>query len=222
MPDNSRMGHSPISYTIPRWVEGVSEEPVTPWILSDIRQRRTDMRNNYPRRYRHGRARYLSFLCWAMDKTGNDSASIDRWEVALALGEHFRHGSDDKCGFLGSRLIKSRNPARGDSTPRQLHVQTARVLYKGLLRSCGLVDGQAQSLSRQVGSWPNDLRPAACPDGCRGALSIAIRCHAFPKPALWSSATFVARSWKIPNRLCAGRERIRRPVQECCVRAKKM
>lgn len=86
------------------------------------------------------RARYLSFLCWAIDRTGGNEIEIDRWEIALAVGEHLRHsGTDHQCSFLGKNKLMARMPARGDALPRRLHVQTARMLYGGLLRSCGLV-----------------------------------------------------------------------------------
>lgn len=84
------------------------------------------------------RVRYLSFLCWAIRKTENDPRAIDRWEVALSMGEHSRHAGDH-CAYLGSRLLlQQRKWAGADPLPRRLHVQTARMLYAGLLRSCGL------------------------------------------------------------------------------------
>lgn len=91
------------------------------------------------------RARYLSFLCWAIQKTGDDPNAIDRWEVALSVGEHRRHGNGEAelCKFFGSRLLKQRQLEDKDPLPKRLHVQTARLLYSGLLRSCGLYDGPA-------------------------------------------------------------------------------
>jgi hypothetical protein len=81
--------------------------------------------------------RYLSFLCWAIRKTDNDARAIDRWEVALSMGEHYLHAGK-RCAYLGSRLLQQRIFGGADPLPRRLHVQTARLLYSGLLRSCGL------------------------------------------------------------------------------------
>jgi len=85
------------------------------------------------------RARYLSFLCWAIQKCGNDQRAIDRWEIALSVGEHLRHGKDTSCSFLGSGILNQRQYPLNDPLPRQLHVQSARLLYSGLARSCGLI-----------------------------------------------------------------------------------
>src|SRR5579862_1996916 len=99
------------------------------------------------------RARYLSFLCWAIRETGNDAQQIDRWEVALSLGEHLRHqnGTCGRGGYLGSRILSSWH---GRDIPRRLHVQTARILYAGLLRSSGLLDahGSLTDLGTKVAS----------------------------------------------------------------------
>lgn len=85
------------------------------------------------------RARYLSFLSWATRETDNDAGAIDRWEVALSVGEHLRHSEDQsECSFLGKRLLIQRQVAGGAPMPRRLHVQTARILYSGLLRASGL------------------------------------------------------------------------------------
>ena len=87
------------------------------------------------------RARYLSFLCWATRETEGNAREIDRWEVALSVGEYLRHGSEgNECGFLGSRRVQQLALKGGDNLPTHLHVQTARLLYSGLLRSCCLCD----------------------------------------------------------------------------------
>ncbi len=67
------------------------------------------------------RARYLSFLCWAMDHTGNKPAEIDRWEIALSTGEYLRPKCNATCSYLGSLLLKQRNHAPGDRVPVRLH-----------------------------------------------------------------------------------------------------
>lgn len=89
------------------------------------------------------RMRYLSFLCWARARGLEDSAT-DRWEVALSLGEYARDQEDDdhrlRCAYLGRRLLGERKLAHRDRVPRRLHQQTARVLYRALLRTSGLLD----------------------------------------------------------------------------------
>lgn len=93
------------------------------------------------------RARYLSFLCWAIKKTGNRPAEIDRWEAALSIGEYRRHLKHDKeCSYLGINILNNRKLKNNDPVPRSLHVQTARLLYSGLLISCGLAKSDGQSL----------------------------------------------------------------------------
>ena len=52
-------------------------------------------------------------------------------------GQHRRHAGSG-CAYLGSRLFQQRKWVGADPLPRRLHVQTARLLYTGLLRSCGL------------------------------------------------------------------------------------
>lgn len=87
------------------------------------------------------RARYLSFLCWATRETGGNSAEIDRWEIALSVGEYRRHGAkNSECNYLGSQLVNRAELDPGDALPASLHVQTCRQLYSGLVRSCGLCD----------------------------------------------------------------------------------
>lgn len=113
------------------------------------------------------RARYLSFLCWAIDKTGNNSSEIDKWEIALSIGEHLRHSNDNEnCRYLGVNILKGKNLKPGDSIPKHLNVQTARMLYSGLLASCELVnqDGKltesGEQLSEVFGSFMTKSLPA--------------------------------------------------------------
>lgn len=88
------------------------------------------------------RIRYLSFLCWAICKTGWQISAIDRWDVALSIGEHLRHQSDRTCRYLGVRLIDQRGLSPKDPLPPRLHTPSARLRYMGLLRSCGFVDAE--------------------------------------------------------------------------------
>jgi hypothetical protein len=92
------------------------------------------------------RIRYLSFLCWAHRETGGNDSLIDRWEVALSAGEFFRHKSDAEktCSFLGSLLLKQASPDPRDRLPVRLHTPPARIRYKSLLRSCGLIDDRGE------------------------------------------------------------------------------
>jgi hypothetical protein len=113
------------------------------------------------------RARYLSFLCWAINKTGNKPSEIDRWEVALSIGEFLRHSNDDdNCKYLGINIIKRKNLKPGDSVPRYLHVQAARMLYSGLLASCEFVDSDGKlteeggRLAELFGSYMTRSLPA--------------------------------------------------------------
>jgi len=119
------------------------------------------------------RARYLSFLCWALRETDNEPSETDRWEIALSVGEHLRHGDDTECTYLGSRLLRGRALARGDRLPRRLHVQTARLQYSGLLRSCGLADdeGNVSHLGAEIADTFGRYMPRSIPkrvSGCDG------------------------------------------------------
>lgn len=88
------------------------------------------------------RARYLSALCWAVQRCGNNPEQIDRFEVALSISEFKRHGMSVDCSFLGKLLLSNRQYQDKQSLPRRLHSQSARVLYSGLARSCGLIDNE--------------------------------------------------------------------------------
>lgn len=86
------------------------------------------------------RIRYLSFLCWALRKTGGGEAPIYRWEIALSAGEYCRHQDPKECSYLGSHLLKERLPDPRGPLPNRLYTPSAKVRYMGLLRSSGLVD----------------------------------------------------------------------------------
>jgi len=91
------------------------------------------------------RARYLSFLAWAISENGDNPSVIDRWEVALSYGERLYHGYDSaSCKYLGMRLTGQKyNDGRmepNDAVPNRLHKLTAYRIYRGLAGSCGLVD----------------------------------------------------------------------------------
>ncbi len=118
------------------------------------------------------RIRYLSFLCWAIHRTQNSPNQIDRWEIALSIGEFTRHSSNNKreCKFLGSRLLKQKRDAGnlrdGGSRPDRLHQQTARILYSGLLRSCDLIgrNGELSDLGKRLATqFDSDVGPNSLP-----------------------------------------------------------
>ena len=88
------------------------------------------------------RIRYLSFLCWALRETEGRESEIDRWDVALSVGEDLRHRGDGTCPYLGVRLIAGMGLNSNDALPARLHTPSARLRYMGLLRSCGFVDAR--------------------------------------------------------------------------------
>ncbi len=107
------------------------------------------------------RARYLSFLCWAIRKTDNNAREIDKWEIALSVGEYLRGSA--RC--LGIGLLKEKKVERGTRVPLHLHVQTARVHYSGLLRSCNLFgeDGKLTGLGDKIADEFGRRMPKSLP-----------------------------------------------------------
>ena len=98
------------------------------------------------------RARYLSFLCWALDRFGPDPEEIDRWEVALSVGERLRHGSSNECSYRGVDRLSQLRLSPGDPVPPRLLQQSARVFYDALLSSAGFVDqsGELTDLGKRL------------------------------------------------------------------------
>lgn len=122
------------------------------------------------------RIRYLSFLCWATRETGGDARKIDQWEVALSVGEHLRHGSEEsECSYLGSRLAQQRDFEPGEPLPKHLQVQTSRLLYSGLLRSCSLCDesGELTDMGERIANEFDKDMPGSRPRQ-------VFRCRAMP------------------------------------------
>jgi len=117
------------------------------------------------------RARYLSFLVWAISENGDNPSEIDRWEVALSYGERLRHEYDGAdCIYLGRRLmgqidedggLRPNNPVRN-----RLHKVTAYRIYRGLASSCGLIDENGeltengQKLAGYFGRYVPHTKPA--------------------------------------------------------------
>lgn len=120
------------------------------------------------------RARYLTFLCWAGDKKWT-ADQTDRWEVALALGEHRRHAGENAstCSFLGKNRAKSLALGDHERLPRRLHQQTARILYSGLLETTSAVDsnGTLTLVGERLAGW---FRPGrrAIPTRVRDCASL--------------------------------------------------
>jgi hypothetical protein len=86
------------------------------------------------------RIRYLSFLAWAFDRESGQTSAIDRWDVALSIGEHLRHRGQGDCKYPGSRLLQQQDPGYNDPVRPRLHTPPVRLRYIGLLRSCGFID----------------------------------------------------------------------------------
>jgi hypothetical protein len=93
------------------------------------------------------RARYLSFLCWSVQKSRGRSSTpitaIHRLEAKLALQEAKNHRHDPKeCSWIGSRVARQyleehnwKEPAR----PERLYKNTAFVTYRPIMRAVGLL-----------------------------------------------------------------------------------
>jgi len=90
------------------------------------------------------RIRYLSFLCWALRTTGANRSLIDRWDVALSIGEYQRHDRSDRCKYPGVLLLEWRELNNGHPVPSRLHTPPVRQRYLGLARSCGFVDEEEE------------------------------------------------------------------------------
>jgi hypothetical protein len=100
------------------------------------------------------RVRYLSFLCWAKQQDLTEFET-DRWEVAMALGEHMRHrdGGPD-CSFLGKNKAKALGLGSFARVPTALHQQTARILYAGLLTtSSAVAEGALSVCGNRLAEW---------------------------------------------------------------------
>ncbi len=123
------------------------------------------------------RARYLSFLCWAVGKCGKKDREIDRWEIALSVGEYLRHGRSTECSYFGPNLLHRAQYRGSDGVPKQLHVQTARILYSGLLRSCGLITDNRELT-------PLGEKLADCFDKCTPKTLPATVAHCRKMPCL--------------------------------------
>jgi hypothetical protein len=93
------------------------------------------------------RARYLSFLCWAVQKSqgrSNASVAIHRLETKLALDEAVLHRHDDEkfCTWIGSRVARDYldgNGWRMPASPPRLYKNTAFVTYRPLMRALNLL-----------------------------------------------------------------------------------
>jgi hypothetical protein len=94
------------------------------------------------------RIRYLSFLAWALRETTHNNSEIDRWDVALSIGEFQRHQGEENCKYPGVLLLKQREFGYRDRLPPRLHNPPVRTRYMGLLRSCGFLDGDDNLTNR--------------------------------------------------------------------------
>ena len=94
------------------------------------------------------RARYLSFLCWAVDQSEGSPtqrASIHRLEAKLALEEARCHRDDsaDECpGVVGrsnARRYLEGHAWKEPARPERLYKNTAFATYRPLMRALGLL-----------------------------------------------------------------------------------
>jgi hypothetical protein len=151
------------------------------------------------------RARYLSFLCWGIESTDGNPKEIDRWEVALSVSEYLRN---DGGSFLGKNLLGQLALQPGDSVPSRLHVQTARNLYSGLLRSCGLVapSGEVSDLGRRIaGEFGRDM-PRRRPRKARRCGELPGLSAIRPKERRWLTDALLNSTDEASRRLATRRE----------------
>jgi hypothetical protein len=138
-----------VCHSTPRWVEAPPSEPGSIDPLGYRAQADRIAEGMLPGlTIATTRARYLSFLCWAKQECDGRETEIDRWEVAMAVGEWRRHKANHTHSYLGSQTLDRLQLASGDAVPRRLNQQTARVIYAGLLPSCGLEDDNGKLTER--------------------------------------------------------------------------
>jgi hypothetical protein len=91
------------------------------------------------------RARYFSFLCWAVRKSGGKLPIIHRLEAELALEEADRHNGDapNVCpGVVGrSRALRylEEHDWKAPERPERLYKSTAFATYRPTMRGLGLL-----------------------------------------------------------------------------------
>jgi len=91
------------------------------------------------------RARYFSFLCWAVRKSDGLMSNIHRLEAELALEEAVRHKGDpaNACpGVIGRSRAASyleQHDGRPPRRPERLYKNTAFTTYRPTMRGLGLL-----------------------------------------------------------------------------------
>lgn len=94
------------------------------------------------------RARYFSFLCWAVQESKSAAAplpEIRRLEAKLALDEAVRHQDEDSrsCpNVVGRRTVADylkRNDGEAPARPERLYKSTAFATYRPAMRTLGLL-----------------------------------------------------------------------------------
>jgi hypothetical protein len=107
------------------------------------------------------RARYFSFLCWAVQQTGRKASSvraIHPLEATLALEEAQRHRGDsagDCPGIVGRQNAVRYLDAHDWKTPRRperLYKNTAFATYRPAMRALGLLGGSRHPKLTQIGA----------------------------------------------------------------------
>lgn len=98
------------------------------------------------------RARYLSFLPWAVSKTStaaNQEREIHRLEAQLALHEAKLHYKEPKqCqGVVGRKVAQDYLHQHGEAParPEELYISTAFRAYRPLLRAIRILEGKTRS-----------------------------------------------------------------------------
>ena len=120
------------------------------------------------------RARYLSFLCWAVEKSEGSpaplaSTSIHRLEAELALEEARRHRDDsaDECpgvvGRTNARRYLEGHAWKEPERPERLYKNTAFATYRPLMRALGLL-----AHARAIKPTPEGKRLASAFKRARG------------------------------------------------------
>lgn len=102
------------------------------------------------------RARYLSYLCWAVGKTAgaaNQLEQIHHLEALLAVAEARRHTADPESpdaelqscpGVIGRRSMQryfAERDGKDPERPERLYKNTAFATYRPMMRSLGLITG---------------------------------------------------------------------------------
>lgn len=161
------------------------------------------------------RARYFSFLCWAVQNTGGKASSVNAihpLEATLALEEARRHrgGSAEDCPGIVGRLNAVRylddHDGKDPSRPERLYKNTAFATYRPAMRALGMLERSrrpeltqtgaslAAAFSRARGRSPRCLGDISVPERAllKGLLGLDYRNSAVTGAMSLRRATFEA------------------------------